>query len=306
MFYLSGSNVCERLFKGFLHYLIVEKGLAENTIQSYRRDISAYLIFIETKLQITDINHVTRVHIMQFLSCLKDEGKSARTIARHIASIRSFHHFLILDKIVDHDPTVHIETPHPELKLPKVLNTDEVDTLLNTPDLTTTLGLRDKAMLELMYATDMRVSELVNLNINDVHLSLGFVRCLGKGNKERIIPIGKMATEALKEYLEKARPKLINQKNKTDSLFMNHHGQRLSRQGFWKILKQMAVKAGIEKELTPHTLRHSFATHLLENGADLRSVQELLGHSDISTTQIYTHVTKTRLKDVYNQFHPRA
>jgi integrase/recombinase XerD len=292
--------------KDFLHYLIVEKGLAENTIQSYRRDISAYLIFIETKLQITDINHVTRVHIMQFLSCLKDEGKSARTIARHIASIRSFHHFLILDKIVDHDPTVHIETPHPELKLPKVLNTDEVDTLLNTPDLTTTLGLRDKAMLELMYATGMRVSELVNLNINDVHLSLGFVRCLGKGNKERIIPIGKMATEALKEYLEKARPKLINQKNKTDSLFMNHHGQRLSRQGFWKILKQMAVKAGIEKELTPHTLRHSFATHLLENGADLRSVQELLGHSDISTTQIYTHVTKTRLKDVYNQFHPRA
>lgn len=292
--------------KDFLHYLIVEKGLAENTIQSYRRDISAYLIFIEAKLQITDINHVTRVHIMQFLSCLKDEGKSARTIARHIASIRSFHHFLILDKIVDHDPTVHIETPHPELKLPKVLNTDEVDTLLNTPDLTTTLGLRDKAMLELMYATGMRVSELVNLNINDVHLSLGFVRCLGKGNKERIIPIGKMATEALKEYLEKARPKLINQKNKTDSLFMNHHGQRLSRQGFWKILKQMAVKAGIEKELTPHTLRHSFATHLLENGADLRSVQELLGHSDISTTQIYTHVTKTRLKDVYNQFHPRA
>ncbi|WP_346207380.1 site-specific tyrosine recombinase XerD [Caldifermentibacillus hisashii] len=292
--------------KDFLHYLIVEKGLAENSIQSYRRDISAYLIFIETKLQITDINHVTRVHIMQFLSCLKDEGKSARTIARHIASIRSFHHFLILDKIVDHDPTVHIETPHPELKLPKVLNTDEVDTLLNTPDLTTTLGLRDKAMLELMYATGMRVSELVNLNINDVHLSLGFVRCLGKGNKERIIPIGKMATEALKEYLEKARPKLINQKNKTDSLFMNHHGQRLSRQGFWKILKQMAVKAGIEKELTPHTLRHSFATHLLENGADLRSVQELLGHSDISTTQIYTHVTKTRLKDVYNQFHPRA
>lgn len=292
--------------KDFLHYLIVEKGLAENTIQSYRRDISAYLIFIEKKLQITDINHVTRVHIMQFLSCLKDEGKSARTIARHIASIRSFHHFLILDKIVDHDPTVHIETPHPELKLPKVLNTDEVDTLLNTPDLTTTLGLRDKAMLELMYATGMRVSELVDLNINDVHLSLGFVRCLGKGNKERIIPIGKMATEALKEYLEKARPKLINQKNKTDSLFMNHHGQRLSRQGFWKILKQIAVKAGIEKELTPHTLRHSFATHLLENGADLRSVQELLGHSDISTTQIYTHVTKTRLKDVYNQFHPRA
>lgn len=290
----------------FLHYLVVEKGLSSNTIQSYKRDLTGYLLFLQKKLQITNMNDVTRGHIMQFLGSLRNGGKSSRTIARHIASIRSFHHFLILDHIVDHDPTVHIETPQSELKLPKVLNTEEVDTLLNAPDLTTPLGLRDKAMMELMYATGMRVSELINLKINDLHLSLGFVRCIGKGSKERIIPIGKMATVAMNEYLEKSRPKLLNKKTKTDFLFLNHHGDQLSRQGFWKILKQLAIKAGISKELTPHTLRHSFATHLLENGADLRSVQELLGHADISTTQIYTHVTKTRLKDVYKQFHPRA
>ncbi|WP_033828495.1 site-specific tyrosine recombinase XerD [Bacillus andreraoultii] len=291
--------------KDFLHYLIVEKGLANNTIQSYRRDLTAYLDYLQ-KLKIQNLNDISRGHIMQFLSSLKADGKSSRTIARHIASIRSFHHFLILDKITDQDPTVHIETPQTELKLPKVLNTEEVEALLNTPDLTTALGIRDKAMLELMYATGMRVSELINLNINDVHLSLGFVRCIGKGSKERIIPIGKMATDALTLYFENSRAKIVNNKKKSDALFLNHHGQRLSRQGFWKILKQLAIKAGIQKELTPHTLRHSFATHLLENGADLRSVQEMLGHADISTTQIYTHVTKTRLKDVYNKFHPRA
>lgn len=291
--------------KDFLHYLIVEKGLANNTIQSYRRDLTAYLDYLQ-KLKIQNLNDISRGHIMQFLSSLKADGKSSRTIARHIASIRSFHHFLILDKITDQDPTVHIETPQTELKLPKVLNTEEVEALLNTPDLTTALGIRDKAMLELMYATGMRVSELINLNINDVHLSLGFVRCIGKGSKERIIPIGKMATDALTLYFENSRAKIVNNKKKSDALFLNHHGQRLSRQGFWKILKQLAIKADIQKELTPHTLRHSFATHLLENGADLRSVQEMLGHADISTTQIYTHVTKTRLKDVYNKFHPRA
>lgn len=291
--------------KDFLHYLIVEKGLANNTIQSYRRDLTAYLGFLQ-KLKIQNLNDISRGHIMQFLSSLKEDGKSSRTIARHIASIRSFHHFLILDKITDQDPTVHIETPQTELKLPKVLNMEEVEALLNTPDLTTVLGIRDKAMLELMYATGMRVSELINLNTNDAHLSLGFVRCIGKGSKERIIPIGKMATTALTFYFENSRAKLASNKKRSDALFLNHHGQRLSRQGFWKILKQLAIKAGIQKELTPHTLRHSFATHLLENGADLRSVQEMLGHADISTTQIYTHVTKTRLKDVYNKFHPRA
>ncbi len=290
----------------FLHYLVVERGLAQNTIESYNRDLTSYIKFLQKNLQITDINKVTRADIMKFLSFLKNSGKSSRTIARHIASIRSFHHFLIRDRITDHDPTELIETPQTEMKLPKVLSTGEVETLLNAPDLSTVLGIRDKAMLELMYATGMRVSELIRLNLNDIHLQLGFVRCFGKGNKERIIPVGKHATEALENYLMKARPQLLKQRKNTEALFLNHHGKRLSRQGFWKIVKQLAQKAGIHKELTPHTLRHSFATHLLENGADLRSVQEMLGHADISTTQIYTHVTKTRLKDVYKRFHPRA
>lgn len=290
----------------FIHYLIVEKGLAKNTIQSYRRDLTNYTEFLQGQLNMTDWNSVSRSHIMQFLSSLKNEGKSSRTIARHIASIRSFHHFLLIDKVTDDDPTVHIETPQAEMKLPKVLNLDEVEKLLNAPDTSKPLGIRDKAMLELMYATGMRVSELIGLSLNDTHLSLGFVRCIGKGSKERIIPIGQMAIRALDLYLKEGRPKLVNSKNRSDYLFLNHHGRPLSRQGFWKILKQTATKAGITKELTPHTLRHSFATHLLENGADLRSVQEMLGHADISTTQIYTHVTKTRLKDVYSQFHPRA
>ncbi|MCU9613768.1 site-specific tyrosine recombinase XerD [Caldibacillus lycopersici] len=290
----------------FLHFLIVEKGLAENTIKSYKRDLISYAAFLKQEEQIVHPNDVLRTHIMHFLGNLKTNGKSSRTIARHIASIRSYHQFLLREKVTENDPTVHIETPQKELKLPKVLNTQEVEALLVAPDLSTIYGIRDKAMLELMYATGMRVSELINLNLGDIHLSMGFVRCIGKGNKERIIPIGSHSIQSIENYLQMSRPKLANRKKKSESLFLNHHGNRLSRQGFWKILKQLTDKAGIKKELTPHTLRHSFATHLLDNGADLRAVQEMLGHADISTTQIYTHVTKTRLKDVYSKFHPRA
>lgn len=291
--------------KDFMHFLIVEKALAKNTIVSYERDLKAYLKYIKTVENVQSINDVGRIQIVHFLGHLKEQGKSSRTIARNIASIRAFHQFLLREKVAEQDPSVHIETPQLERTLPKVLNLQEVESLLDVPKLHTHYGLRDKAMLELLYATGIRVSELIGLNLDDAHLTMGFVRCIGKGNKERIIPLGRTAATAIQEYLDKGRPQFIKNERE-DSLFVNHHGRRLTRQGFWKILKGLTKEAGIEKELTPHTLRHSFATHLLENGADLRAVQEMLGHSDISTTQIYTHVTKTRLKDVYSQFHPRA
>ncbi|MFD5848553.1 site-specific tyrosine recombinase XerD [Cytobacillus pseudoceanisediminis] len=292
--------------RDFIHYLLVEKGLAKNTIVSYERDLKSYLKYLKSEEKISSLESVQRTQIVQFLGFLKKQGKSSKTLARHIASIRAFHQFLLREKAVGHDPSVHIETPQMERSLPKVLNMLEVETLLDFPEIKDHFGLRDKAMLELLYATGIRVSELIGLNIGDVHLTMGFVRCIGKGNKERIVPIGKTASEALEKYLNEGRGKFAPKKHKDEALFLNHHGKRLSRQGFWKILKRLAQEAGIEKELTPHTLRHSFATHLLENGADLRAVQEMLGHADISTTQIYTHVTKTRLKDVYSQYHPRA
>ncbi|AYA76902.1 site-specific tyrosine recombinase XerD [Bacillus sp. Y1] len=291
--------------KDFMHFLIVEKALAKNTIVSYERDLKAYVKYIKTVENVQSINGIGRIQIVHFLGHLKEQGKSSRTIARNIASIRAFHQFLLREKVAEQDPSVHIETPQLERTLPKVLNLQEVERLLEAPKLTTHYGLRDKAMLELLYATGIRVSELIGLNLDDAHLTMGFVRCIGKGNKERIIPLGRTAATAIQEYLDKGRPQFIKNQRE-ESLFVNHHGRRLTRQGFWKILKGLSKEAGIEKELTPHTLRHSFATHLLENGADLRAVQEMLGHSDISTTQIYTHVTKTRLKDVYSQFHPRA
>ncbi|MFE8695582.1 site-specific tyrosine recombinase XerD [Cytobacillus sp. FJAT-53684] len=292
--------------KDFIHYLIVEKGLAKNTIVSYERDLKSYMKYLKNIEAITDMNHVQRVQIIHFLKSLKEQGKSSKTLARHIASIRAFHQFLLREKAADQDPSVHIESPQQERSLPKVLNMQEVEILLESPKMNDHYGLRDKAMLELLYATGIRVSELIGLKLGDVHLTMGFVRCIGKGNKERIIPIGKTAVQALDQYLQKGRSQFVSKKHKDEALFLNHHGKGLSRQGFWKILKGLASAAGIEKDLTPHTLRHSFATHLLENGADLRAVQEMLGHADISTTQIYTHVTKTRLKDVYSQYHPRA
>ncbi|MFS0781103.1 site-specific tyrosine recombinase XerD [Bacillus sp. 1P06AnD] len=296
----------EDALKDFIHYLTVEKGLAKNTLVSYERDLKSYIHFLQQVEQTTDLNEVRRAHIVAFLAKLKQEDKSSKTIARHIASIRSLHQFLLREKRAGQDPSVHIDTPQKERALPKVLSMDEVEALLDSPKGDDKFGLRDQAMLELMYATGMRVSELISLDLSDVHGTMGFVRCVGKGSKERIIPISQTALRAIDMYLESGRPKLASRKQACDALFLNHHGRRLSRQGFWKILKGLAAKANIEKELTPHTLRHSFATHLLMNGADLRSVQEMLGHADISTTQIYTHITNTRLKDVYTKFHPRA
>ncbi|MFD2925876.1 site-specific tyrosine recombinase XerD [Halobacillus naozhouensis] len=288
----------------FYHFLTVERGLSPNTIQSYQRDLQQYQNFLQTKESISDWDYVSRAHIMKYLYELNDKGRSAATLARLLSSIRLFHQFLVREKVSNQDPSLHIETPKKERRLPKVLSSEDVEKLLNIRS-NDPLSARNKAMLEMLYATGLRVTELITLKVSDLHLTMGFVRCMGKGSKERIIPLGDLAKEAVERYLNGSRGKLVKHK-KVEELFVNHHGNPLSRQGFWKILKAVAVEAGINKEITPHTLRHSFATHLLENGADLRAVQEMLGHADISTTQIYTHVTKSRLKDVYRSFHPRA
>ncbi|MBT2726355.1 site-specific tyrosine recombinase XerD [Bacillus sp. ISL-75] len=290
--------------KDFLDYLIVEKGSAKNTIMAYERDLKSYLHYLINVESVHSLNDVQRVHIVHFLRFLKEQGKSSKTLARHIASVRAFHQFLLRAKATDQDPSVQIETPRLERSMPNVLSLQEVEILLDTPNTQDHFGIRDKAMLELLYATGIRVSELIGLEIDNIQLTMGFVRC--NGNKERIIPIGRAAADAIKHYLEDGRPRFTSAKQQDHALFLNHQGKQLTRQGFWKILKKLAREAGIDKELTPHTLRHSFATHLLENGADLRAVQEMLGHADISTTQIYTHVSKTKLKDVYSKFHPRA
>lgn len=294
----------EEQLKNFIHYLIVEKGMAQNSIMAYERDLKSYIHYLKNVESVQSLNNVQRVHIVQFLRFLKEQGKSSKTLARHIASVRAFHQFLLRGKATDQDPSVQIETPKIERSLPHVLSLQEVESLLDAPKPDDHFGLRDKAMLELLYATGIRVSELIALEMDNVQLTMGYVRC--NGNKERIIPIGRKASDAIKHYLDYGRPRFISTKHQDQALFLNHQGKRLTRQGFWKILKKLAIEAGINKELTPHTLRHSFATHLLENGADLRAVQEMLGHADISTTQIYTNVTKTKLKDVYSKFHPRA
>jgi len=299
------NNMIDAL-KDYLHFLRVERQLAHNTLTSYEKDLLSYIQDLSEKQHIGTLQEVERVHILAHLQVLKTSGKSSRTMARHISSIRSFHQFLLREKISSTDPTVHLEMPQLERTLPKILSIDEIEDLLAAPNPTKPQGLRDRAMLEILYASGMRISECISLSLEDIHLTMGFVRCFGKGGKERIIPLGRTALSACDEYLREGRPKLTKPTTRTDIIFINQRGKPLTRQGVWKLMKEHALKAGIKNELTPHTLRHSFATHLIENGADLRAVQEMLGHADISTTQIYTHVSKTRLKEVYKQFHPRA
>lgn len=290
----------------YLIFLKIERGLSANSIQSYRRDLIQYASYLKDE-GITEWNKIDRYSILAFLQVQKEAGKSDNSIIRMVSSLRRFHQFLKQESITSEDPMQSIDTPKKGKILPKVMSLKEVDKLIEAPDTSKTLGLRDRAILEVMYATGLRISELVYLKMDELHLSLALIQTTGKGDKERILPIGDAAVYWLEQYLQRGRP-MLERKAKVDSdfVFLNARGGSLSRQGVWKKIKQMVTQAGIKQHVTPHTLRHSFATHLLENGADLRIVQELLGHSDISTTQIYTHITKHRMKDVYNTYHPRA
>lgn len=294
----------ETIKNEYLKFIQIEKGLSSNTIGAYRRDLDKYVTYLNEH-KIDHIDFVDRQTIQQCLGYLHDQGASAKSLARFISTVRSFHQFALREKYAAKDPTVLIETPKYERRLPDVLEVDEIVALLETPDISKNNGYRDRTMLELLYATGMRVSELIQLEVENVNLIMGFVRVFGKGNKERIVPLGDTVIDFLTKYIETVRPQLLK-KTTTDALFLNLHGKPLSRQGIWKMIKQTGIKANINKTLTPHTLRHSFATHLLENGADLRAVQEMLGHSDISTTQLYTHVSKSKIRKMYNAFHPRA
>lgn len=290
----------------YIHFLKVERQLATNTITSYSRDLNDYIEYLGSA-KLETIDSITRQTILLYLQLMNGQGKSARTVSRHISSIRSFHQFLLREKVTTNDPTVHLELPKIEQKLPRVLSMEEVDQLIAAPDQSKPQGVRDNALLEILYGTGMRVSELIDLDLDDLHLSMGFVRIFGKGGKERIVPLGNKAIESCMRYVNEIRPHFIaKHQGIHDALFVNMRGGRLTRQGCWKILKGHALSGNLQKKLTPHILRHSFATHLIENGADLRAVQEMLGHADISTTQIYTHVSRARLKEVYVKFHPRA
>ena len=287
----------------YLDYARVEKGLAANSISNYQRDLIHFCKFLVGRGR--TFADSTRDDVRAFLTALYSQGLSAQSVARHLISVRNFFRFLAKENRIQSDPTADVDAPKLEQRLPRYLSADEVETLLGQPDISTPLGLRDKAMLEVLYATGMRVSELVHLRCSDFESSLGVVRCLGKGNKERLIPVGKSALRAVEAYWQGGRSAMCKN-GQEPFLFLNRRGQPLTRVGFWKILAGYGRRAGFSIPLTPHLVRHSFATHLLERGADLRSIQLMLGHSDISTTQIYTHVLKQRLKQVYQTHHPRA
>lgn len=289
--------------KEFLDYLSIERGLSTNTLESYGRDLGKYAAYFK-KQGVENPDGIKRQDIQNFLMTLKDNKLNASSIARNLVAIKVFHRYLTTQRYVKEDVTSVLETPKLWKTLPDVLDLSEVEAILEKPNTLKKQGLRDRAALELMYATGMRVSELVNLKISDLHLDVGFVRCIGKGQKERIIPVGRKAREALQKYLAKARPKFLK-KSESNALFLTRLGKPMSRQAFWLVIKRYVREARIKKRVTPHTFRHSFATHLLQRGADLRVVQELLGHTNISTTQIYTHIDKERLKQIHRKFHPR-
>jgi len=293
----------KELIDSFLNYISVERGLSNNTIISYREDLSKYINFLELK-HIDALSKINKIDITNFMLAQKDRGLAANSVARKLAAIRMFHRFLARERITKNDPTTLIDSPRLWKKIPDSLSLSEVELLIATPNIRQKQGVRDKAILETLYATGMRVSEAVNLRLDNVNLDIGFLRCIGKGDKERVVPLGSKAIASIKRYLEVSRPHFLKNKQ-SENLFLSRFGKKISRQSFWKIIKKYAREAKIKKPIRPHILRHSFATHLLERGADLRSVQEMLGHSNIATTQIYTHVNRDMLKSVHKKFHPR-
>ena len=288
----------------FLHYLAVEKGLARNTLEAYSRDLNAYLDFLEGE-GIASFAETSKITAMAFIQHLQKQGLAQRSITRALVALRGLYRYLSQEGHLKVNPLEDMELPRLVPSLPHVLTVQDIEQLLDQPDSETKLGIRDGAMLELLYATGMRVSELCELPTSGLNLEVGFVTVRGKGGKERIVPIGEAAMERARIYLEKARGAMLKGRE-SPYLFVNNRGGKLSRQGFWKILRSYALKASITKRITPHTMRHSFATHLLERGADLRFIQAMLGHVDISTTQVYTHVNQEYLKQLHRKYHPRA
>ena len=291
---------------GFLTHVQVEKGLASNTLSAYRADLAKFEEF--AKKRKVALQAITQDHLVDFLAGLYRQKLESKTVARHLVSLRNFFRYAQMQEFVTDDPTAHLESPKIRRSLPGYLRLEDVEKLLEQPDQKTALGLRDRAMLEVLYSTGLRVSELTSLRVTDLDTKVGCVRCIGKGDKERIVPVGRKALGIVERYLRDGRPELIKVGKGSAGayLFVNRRGGQISRVGVWKILSAYGRRAGLRQALTPHMLRHSFATHLLERGADLRSVQLMLGHSDISTTQIYTHVVEERLKQIYKAHHPRA
>ncbi|OIO32911.1 MAG: site-specific tyrosine recombinase XerD [Candidatus Omnitrophica bacterium CG1_02_40_15] len=291
------------LIEQFLSYISVERGMANNTVSSYKRDLCKFVDYLKSK-KIDSIDKVQRQMVNSFMMVEKDRGLGSNSISRELACIKSFFKFLLKENIIKENTVTIIESPKLWKRLPFTLSVNEVEALLNAPNVRDIMEMRDKACMELIYATGMRVSELVNLKMDDINMGVGFAKCFGKGSKERIVPFGKKAKESLERYLEKSRPQFLK-RSISNYLFLTRLSKPMSRQTFWKIIKRYTKAARIKKKVTPHSLRHSFATHILERGADLRIVQEMLGHADISTTQIYTHVSKDRLKSIHQKYHPR-
>ncbi len=288
----------------YINFLAVERGVSLNTLEAYSRDLNRYIAYIEER-EIKDIKDISSDDVVAFLGSLRKSGLVANSVNRTLAALRGFYKYLVLQKLIEENPIANISLARVWMHLPDTLNEEEMRNLLDQPGAKNVLEIRDRAMMELLYATGIRVSELISLTINNINWQTGYLIVMGKGGKERIVPIGQVAYDCLGRYVNKMRPGLLKG-NSTTVLFLNRSGGGLTRQGFWKIVKKYAKKAGMMKRVYPHTFRHSFATHILERGGDLRSVQVMLGHSDISTTQIYTHVTRERLKDIHRKYHPRG